>query len=82
MRDTQESGSTFPSAMSVLRALVTRMVASVPRSFSPATDSSVTDMHEEKIKTTIRNGRIPAIMVRAKSALSAKSVIVNANDLP
>ena len=82
MSETQESGSTFPRAISVRRALVTRMVASVPRSFSPATDSSVTDMQAEKINTTIRKGKSPAMTLRAMPEASAESLMVKTNVLP
>ena len=77
IRETQARGRIFPSAMSERRAEVTRMVASVPRSFSPATDSSVTDMHEEKMNTTMRKGRKPDIICMPNASVSPISLAVS-----
>ena len=60
-------------ALRVRRALVTRMVASVPRSFSPATDSSVMLMQLEKMRVTTRKGSSPPKMVITTSDVDEKS---------
>ena len=69
----QESGSTLPRAISVRLTDVTRMVASVPRSFSPATDSSVMLMQLEKMRVTTRKGRRPPKIVITTSDVDEKS---------
>ena len=73
IEEIQESGITFPRTMCERFALVTRIVASVPRSFSPATDSSVTLMAEENIMITTIKGKSPLIMLTAKSVGAEKS---------
>ena len=69
----QLSGRIFPSAICERFTLVTKIVASVPRSFSPAIDSSVTLMQDEKIIITTIKGSKPLITSAAISFASEKS---------
>ena len=63
----------FPSASSLRRIGVTRIVAIVPLSFSPAMDSGATAMHPENRKIKISSGIIDAIVMPARSRSSATS---------
>ena len=68
-----ESDRIFPIAISLLFVGVTRRVAIVPLSFSPAMDSVATLIQPENKNTTSKNGAIIVTIISEISSFVARS---------